>query len=1272
MRVTAKIKRIMPREQFRKRPIALMAIKKANASGKKNGNNKSRNRAAARSKPEATPEVELLNGKGPTVVGIAGSAGALAALQTFFEALPPDTGMAFVVITHLSPEHESHMAPLLQSHTKMTVIQVNQKTPVQTNHVYVIPPSKNLLITNAHLDVAEFDEPRSRRTPIDFFFRTLARSHRDAVAIILSGSGTDGSVGVKDVKEEGGLLMVQAPEEAEYSSMPNAAIATGLVDVVLPTRELAAKLMDYAKQAPRLPVDAEKLDEQEWRIVQSILVQVQRRTKHDFSRYKRSTILRRVRRRMLLNSDPTLEAYLERTRSQPAESIALLNDLLIGVTNFFRDHEAWEALKKNVLPSIFQRKDVSERIRVWSVGCASGEEAYSLAIVLLEAASQLEENRTIQIFASDIDEESVARAREGVYPAAIEADVSSERLERFFTRQGDHYQVRREVRDMILFTPHSVLRDPPFSRQDLICCRNLLIYLEREIQEYVLDTFHYSLNAGGYLFLGASETVAGKAALFQAVDKTHRIYQALPWPADQPRMPSTPSMEQLSARTRVPPAARQLTPQSRSEPLLLEEQHRNSLETYGPPSILVSDDYTILHVSDTAGRYLSQPRGPITSDLLKLARPELQGELRTALFQALDKNHVSISPSMIVDFEGVPRRVTIAVYPRSEPAQAGQAAAQQALVVFLEDEPLPAPKAGEPGDVKDAAQEAARAVQLEGEVRRLREHMQSTQEEYDSSSEEMRAANEELQSINEEYHLTTEELETSKEELEAVNEELQTVNNELKSKLDEISRAHRDLESVLGSMEIATLFLDRDLHIQRYTAGLSQFFSILKTDIGRPIDHLSHKLAGYSELTTDAQKVLDSLRVVDREVPGERGEQFLIRLRPYRTVEDKIEGVVVTFVDITELKQTAEALRRLNETLEERVQARTRDVEEINRRLEQTSNMLSTLFHVNPIPTSLTRQQDGVFLDLNEAYERYFGVRREEVVGRTSEELNMPFTGQQRVDLVSRLRREDTIRDLELDVRLRSGEQRTVLASLQHLRVDSADAMLATFFDITERVRDERQIRTLAANLTVAEQKERQRIAKILHDDLQQRLFAVKMQLSFVQQSYKQGSAEDIEDDTANLESWLTDAIETTRRLSVDLSPVVLQGSSFREALGWLADEMRERYGLVVNIEAPSDSTQLDEHVRILLFEAIREMLFNVVKHGEILQASVEMRQAGDHLQVEIVDHGKGFEAEKVLKDPKATHGLIDIRNRLNLLGCEMKIESHPGEGTQVLIEVPR
>ncbi len=864
-------------------------------------------------------------------------------------------------------------------------------------------------------------------------------------------------------------------------------------------------------------------------------------------------------------------------------------------------------------------------------------------------------------------------AREGIYPAAIEGDVSPERLERFFIRQDNHYQVRRDLRDMVLFTNHSILRDPPFSRQDLVCCRNLLIYMQHEIQQHVMDVFHYALNPVGYLFLGGSESTDGADELFQPIDKTHRIYQARPRKSERLHVPSLPlAVQPMEPSPRGGPSSA-LLKRSPKDALLLEDQHQKSLEAYGPPSVLVNGDYTILHISNSAGRYLLPPRGPITSDLLKLARPELQLELRTALFQAFDKGKSVVTTPIDLALDGSSCRVTISVRPRKPLAENGKARERQALVLFLEDEidTLPRPAGAQPD--RDLARGRARISQLETEAERLREQLQITTEEYDSSNEEMKAANEELQSINEEYHLTTEELETSKEELEAVNEELQTVNNELKVKLDEVSRAHRDLENVLGSTEIATLYLDRSLRIQRYTPTLTAFFDILSSDVGRPIAHLNHKL-GYAQLIGDAQSVMDSGNALDREVSGENGAWYLMRIRPYRMVENnRIEGVVITFVDITGVRRAEAALEELNENLEARVDERTRELEELNRKLEQTSGMFSMLFHVNPIPTSLTRLEDGTFFDVNEAYIEYFGMAREAIVGHTSLELKLPLPlpVPERARLVSQLRKTGIVRNVELEIVHPSGGTRTVLASLQHITVEDTDAMLSTFIDITHRVEAERQIRGLASNLTAAEQKERHRISQVLHDDLQQRLFAVKMQLSFLQDAYQKNDLETVQKDSANLESWLGEAIETTRRLSIDLSPIILQGENLADAISWLDAQVLERYGLDVALHVRGPVPRLDDDMRVMLFHTVRELLFNVVKHAETAHATVTLEQINDRLRIVVGDHGKGFDGDGIMSDLQTAHGLLDIRNRLNLLGCNMQVHSKPGDGTEVIIDAP-
>jgi len=1210
-----------------------------------------------------------------TVVGIGASAGGLRALQAFFEALPSDTGLAYVVITHLHPEYESHLPELLQTRTHMPVQQVNGLMTVEKDHVYVIPPNRRLVMEDSKIDTSEFSEPRGQRAPVDFFFRSLAQGHPNSVGIILSGGGTDGAVGVKAIKEEGGLLMVQHPDEAEHDGMPRAAIATGLADVVLPVKELATKLAEYTRHRPRLPLDSDELDEGQMEAIRRILAHVHARTGHDFSQYKRSTLLRRIQRRMQIHGLSTLEAYLEYLRKNSTEASALFNDILIGVTNFFRDRESWQEVANQVIPTIFNGKETADMVRAWTIGCSTGEEAYGLAILLFEYADKLDFRPQLQVFASDLDENSIKYAREGVYPTAIEADVSQERLERFFIREGDHYRVRRELRDAVLFTHHSVLRDAPFSRLDLIACRNLLIYLEREIQDTVFDIFHYALKPGGYLFLGNSESAETAHELFQTVDKMHHIYRTKPWSHEHPHIPSLPlsigtaTHSELYSQTHAP------RPRTTVDIPRLSDDHAKALEVYAPPSVLIDEKYAILHVSETAGRYLMQPSGPITTDLLRLVRPELQLELRTALFHMFEKDQAILTQPIPVRFNGHPQRVIVSIQPRVAMTEDAKKREKQAIIFFLEDQQNePSVQASQE---LDETRKNTVVRQLENEVRRLREQLQASIEEYESSSEELKASNEELQSINEEYRSATEELETGKEELQSVNEELQTVNSELKSKLEEISRSHSDLENLMGATEIAMLFLDRDLRIRHYTPGMQELFNIMPGDRGRPIRHLTHTLR-YGRFIEDAEEVLGTLVPIEREVQGKDGGWFLLRMRPFRTVDDRIEGVIFTSVEITRLKQAEDDLIELNATLEQRVEERTRELDEANQKIVQAHDLFYTLFHSNPIPTVLTRAEDDVFLDINDEFLNYFNLQRDKIIGHSAPELALgpgPGLGQgampTREELIAFLKKEGRIESYEMEIKRPSGETRSVLASVHYVDLDGTAALITNFLDITDRVRAEQQVRALASELAAAEQAERHRLSQILHDDLQQRIFAIQMQLSFLKEAYEKNDLEAFEMNFPQLETWLAEAIQVTRHLSVDLSPPILRGEGLFEAIIWLATQMEEQYGLNVKIQANGKAVELDERLRVLLFYAVRELLFNVVKHSGTLEAAIRMEYRNSHLDVITSDRGKGFNSKTVMNSPKVAHGLMMVRHRLNLLGCSMEVKSEPGQGTEVIIQAP-
>jgi two-component system CheB/CheR fusion protein len=828
----------------------------------------------------------------PTV-GIGTSAGGVHALQMFFESLPEGVDAAFVVVVHLDPSRQSELSNILAARTRMPVTQVTGLTPIEPRHVYVIPPNRQLRVTDHHLAITEFDEPRWQRAPIDLFFRSLAAEGGDDFAIVFSGAGSDGSVGIKAVKEAGGIILVQDPDEAEYSSMPRSAVATGLADFVLPIREMATRLPELIRNRKSLPSDI--LTETDGEAMQRILSHLRVRSGHDFSSYKKSTIRRRIARRMQVQRAATMADYLGGLRENPQEAQALFADLLISVTTFFRDTNAFEKLAALVIPRLFDDKGASDTIRVWVPGCATGEEAYSIAILLLEEASRHEIRCGLQVFASDLDDSALMAAREGRYPVAIEADMTEERLRRFFTREGDHYRVTRELRDMVLIARHSLLKDPPFSRVDLVSCRNVLIYLDREVQSQVCAAFHFALQRSGYLFLGSSENADSPAGAFRAVEREARIYQRASIPSEVRITPRTGAV--TFGLERLPPRT-----QTAFRAPLEAGVHREALERLAPPSIIVDESYRVVHLSEHAGRYLQPSGGTLTNDVTELAREELRFDMRAALHRVFAHNEGGLNGPIGVRFNGTARRV----YLQTRPLQSEPSTSRNALVFFFEGEAI--------GDIsrtpKEIEEQASgeQIQQLLHELQFSQSQLLTSREEYEGANEELRAANEELQSVNEEYRSTAEELETSKEELQSINEELQTVNSELKTKLESVSRAHSDVQNLMAATDVGILFLDPKLRINRFTPRISELFNIAAGDEGRLITDFTNHL-DYDDLAGDARKVLRDLASIQREVHGKDGSWYLTRLKPYRTVEDKIDGVVVTFVDIGERRRAEDALR---------------------------------------------------------------------------------------------------------------------------------------------------------------------------------------------------------------------------------------------------------------------------------------------------------------------------------------------------------------------------
>jgi two-component system, chemotaxis family, CheB/CheR fusion protein len=864
------------------------------------------------------------------MVGLGGSAGSIGPLTDFFRAMPPDSGLVFVVILHLSPAHDSTLPGVLGRATTMPVLQAENGQKVQPNHVYVIPPGKYLAAVDGHLKLTDLEKERGKRVAVDLFFRSLADSHGPhGAAIVLSGLDGDGALGVKRIKERGGLTIAQDPDQSEYSGMPQSSIDTGMVDWVLEISEIPKRLLEYYKSAERLKLPPEEgpqpaqperkttADEREGAL-RDVLAYLRTRTGRDFSYYKRATIIRRISRRMQVNGQDDLPSYLSFLRTHPGEAGALLQDLLISVTNFFRDREVFEALEKYI-PALFKDKTPSDSIRVWVPACATGEEAYSIAMLLQEYARTAENVPILQVFACDLDDQAIQVARAGHYPDSISADVSEERLRRYFVKEVKGYRVRRELREMVLFATHDLLKDAPFSRMDLISCRNLLIYLNRSAQERVFETFHFALKPDALLVLGASESIDDDSPLFRVVDKKRRIYVHKSSPRGAFPVPTGPgslvraveaqkqSMPVVHGKRFVQGAAVPFQSQLgvNLDRAALADLHFRLVERYAPPSVLINAEHDIIHLSEHAGRFLKFTGGEPTANLFRVVDPALRVDLRTTLFRAMETKAAAESFGIAAQIDGQACTVDIRVAPVHEIAQGFS------LVIFDKRDAGTELASGNRVPSSDAAEPALR--HLERELEQVKANLRDTVEQYEASTEELKASNEELQAMNEELRSATEELETSREELQSINEELTTVNQEMKSKVDELAHANSDLQNLMASTAIATVFLDRALAITRYTPSAASIFNIIPGDVGRPLEHLKNRLH-YPGLITDAEQVLRTLVPIEREVRA-ADHWYLVRIQPYRTVEDHIAGAVLTLVNVTERNRAVEALRQSEEHL---------------------------------------------------------------------------------------------------------------------------------------------------------------------------------------------------------------------------------------------------------------------------------------------------------------------------------------------------------------------
>jgi two-component system, chemotaxis family, CheB/CheR fusion protein len=835
------------------------------------------------------------------IVGIGASAGGLVALEEFMGHVPADSGLAYIVVQHLAPTEKTQLSQLLQRVTSLGVHEARQGELIKPNCVYVIPPNTEIRVVEDRLRLDRPTEPRGMRLPINVLFSSLASARgENAIAVVLSGMGSDGTLGLQAIKAVGGLTVVQAPESAQFDSMPNSAIAAGCADILDTAGALPERILDYLDQIrSRALIDPETTRSPSSQdALNSIIALLRQQTRHDFSLYRSSTLHRRIERRLAIHGLSTLSDYASLLADNPQEVDLLFNEVLIGVTEFFRDTEVWTHLTDVAIPDLLGSKETGSQLRVWCVGCSTGEEAYSLAMTLIEAMDRQTRDFKLQMFATDLNPDAIARARRGEYPLTIASSVGEQRLSRFFSKQDDHYQINKSIRDLVLFAQHDVILDPPFTRLDLVSCRNLLIYFDPKLQQRLLPLFHYSLRPGGLLLLGKSESIGRLGHLFLPLQSKLRLFRR------QERAVGTGPDFLLTSYPPLSGKAKELDVKKhessdQSSGSLQAAADRLLLQVYAPAAVVLNRDADIVYISGRTGKYLEPAAGKANWNIHAMAREELRAPLGRAINKAADEAAPVNVHGLEVKTNGGSQHVDLTVQALQEPASL-----RGLTIVVFRDVAAPS-TSSEPGKGKGSRASQADAQRHQDEVQALREEARRYREEAEAAQEELQSTNEELQSTNEE-------LTTSKEELQSMNEELQTINSEMQSRLDDLLLAQSDMQNVLNSIEIAILFLDRDLNVRRYTERAADIINLRESDVGRPLSDLTTSLE-YPDLQSDVAETLRNLQPSDKQIQSSDQRWFAVRIMPYRRLDDVIDGVVITLVDITETKKIEQSLRRPDE-----------------------------------------------------------------------------------------------------------------------------------------------------------------------------------------------------------------------------------------------------------------------------------------------------------------------------------------------------------------------
>lgn len=1170
------------------------------------------------------------------IVGLGASAGGLDAFRAFFSEIPKNSGMAFVLLPHLDPSHSSLMAPLLASKINIPVLEATENLIVEANHVYILPPGKEITITALHLHLKDISQPRKEWTVIEHFLISLAEDQGErCVAIILSGTGCHGTLSFRHIKIAGGMIIAQDPSSTPHSQMPQNAIDTGFVDLVVTPEKMPVVLLEYASH-PYLEKTTDTITEEIQQKMYRILNYLRTRIKYDFSGYRKNMLLRRIQRRMCVTQTNSLDAYYDFLKTNPEEIIALNKDLLIGVTSFFRDKDAFDVLIKDVIPKLVATCTEENPVRIWVPACATGEEVYTITILVFEAFEQVKKPVTAQIFASDIDEQSLKFAREGVYPKSIESDISADRLSRFFELTANNeYQVKKVLRETITFAIQNLTSDTPFSRLDLISCRNLFIYFLPELQHSVLSTFHFSLKPNGILMLGPSESLGKNNNQFETISKKWRVFQSV---KVTNKLPVNIPIERNSRLT-FPTNSTNKTMNYHATPSVrfAELVNRDLLEEYAPAAVLINRVYEILHFQGPTVNYLEFPKGTPTHDLATLLREGLRARVRTAVDYVLKENQPIVDLEAKVKRNGQYLPCTLTVRPVFDP----KLPRELLLITFEEKDNSKNNLVIPPTTLNVPKNNSSIIEQLEYELNATREDLHSTVEELESSNEELIASNEEVMSMNEELQSANEELETSKEELQSMNEELNTVNNELQYKVEELEKSYDDTQILLSSTDIATLFLDRKLQIRLFNPAIGELLSLIESDIGRSIGDFSAKVAN-NDLLTDAHEVLEKLTPIEKDVwsvgEAKKARCYLRRIVPYRTVDDHINGVVITFVEITKRYQQ-------KKQLEKRVEERNKALNEREARLTSIMQFASEAIVV--------MDNSGSITDFNQAAEAMFGYAFVEVSGVNINKL---------------------VPKVQLDRRKKSrGLQNKIIAlTPQELTAVRKDGSKFPIKLTTTLIADDKICISIIADLSEVmilkraivdvSTIEQEKIGRDVHDNLGQRLTGINLLVSDLQRKVSINDKKTGQKLTQVMDQ-ISLAIGETRNISHGLSPILFPPQKLQDALIDLI-AMADKANIENECEFSKVLDVPDNTVAVQIYRIAQEAMNNAIKYSEATHILLQLKEHSDKMMLVIQDNGVGIELNEN-KDNWGM-GLKIMQYRASSINANLVIESSPNNGTTV------